>query len=434
MLDCSGGMLIRVPIAPVSARCPVRHLRSWCVLLWASALLLGGCRADRSPTIGEILSAHPERFAALTGRAEELRLQIVLSEVVGPPERPFLSRSTYRARAEYFYPASTIKLCAAVAAVAELENLQQHSRGDTVTLDTPLCFHPLFAGETLRDRDPSNIDSGNITLRHEIRKLFLVSDNEAFNRLYEFVGHSRLNEAMRRLGLETAVLNHRLSVGRTAEENRRSPRIDLGCRPGSPWIPERTSDLLVRNADMPGLQVGRGYLASGGRLVLEPMDFTPRNGIAIDQLQDLLIMLVRPDIRTGPTGLALSPDHREFLARTMAEYPADSANPRYDREAYPDDWGKFFLPGLVRVGGRTRHDLTICNKIGQAYGFTIDNAYIVDHRTGRAFFLTAAIYTNGDGILNDDAYEYESVALPFMADLAEQVARAIWREPGRAER
>lgn len=36
------------------------------------------------------------------------------------------------------------------------------------------------------------------------------------------------------------------------------------------------------------------------------------------------------------------------------------------------------------------------------------------------------LYTNADGVLNDDEYEYETVADPFLADLGEVVARAVW--------
>jgi len=85
---------------------------------------------------------------------------------------------------------------------------------------------------------------------------------------------------------------------------------------------------------------------------------------------------------------------------------------------------KYFLPGLERVFPRER--LRVLGKVGQAYGFTVENSYVEDTLTGRAYFLAAVIYTNADGVLNDDAYEYESVALPFLADLAEAVAREVW--------
>jgi hypothetical protein len=36
------------------------------------------------------------------------------------------------------------------------------------------------------------------------------------------------------------------------------------------------------------------------------------------------------------------------------------------------------------------------------------------------------LYTNDDGVLNDDRYEYQAVAEPFQADLGEAVARWLW--------
>ena len=68
----------------------------------------------------------------------------------------------------------------------------------------------------------------------------------------------------------------------------------------------------------------------------------------------------------------------------------------------------------------------IYNKLGQAYGFSLDNAYVEDTtETGRtAFFLTACLYTNRNGVLNDNCYEYESLGEPFLSQLAE----ACWLE------
>jgi hypothetical protein len=62
-------------------------------------------------------------------------------------------------------------------------------------------------------------------------------------------------------------------------------------------------------------------------------------------------------------------------------------------------------------------------KIGRAYGFSIENSFVRNPANGRAVFVTAVIYTNEDGILNDDKYEYMTVADPFFADLGELVAR-----------
>ncbi|GBG89828.1 hypothetical protein CBR_g49677 [Chara braunii] len=54
--------------------------------------------------------------------------------------------------------------------------------------------------------------------------------------------------------------------------------------------------------------------------------------------------------------------------------------------------------------------------------------YVLDIETGRDFFLSAVVYTNANEILNDDVYEY-SMADELFADVAEVVARAVWKIP-----
>jgi hypothetical protein len=61
--------------------------------------------------------------------------------------------------------------------------------------------------------DPSNLTGAapcTITVAHEIRKLFLVSDNRSFNRLFDLVGRSALNRMLWDAGLASARLFHRL--------------------------------------------------------------------------------------------------------------------------------------------------------------------------------------------------------------------------------
>ena len=291
-----------------------------------------------------------------------------------------------------------------------------------------MVFHPLFAGEEREEGDPTNLDGGAITVRHEIRKLFLVSDNAAFNRLYELVGQDGLAASMRRAGLREARIVHRLSEARSAEENRRYPRIDLVGADFVHTLPERTSEPFAASptaAPVPGLEVGSAYLADGER-VEGPMDFSTKNYVPLVELQRGLCKVVRPDADCGGgEPLAIGDADRALLLEAMSLFPRESKNPVYPPAEYPDEYVKFILPGLRRaLGGR---DFTIFDKSGQAYGFTTENAYVVEgtsgEEAGRAFFLAATIYTNADGVLNDDAYDYDAVALPFFADLAEATVR-----------
>jgi hypothetical protein len=59
----------------------------------------------------------------------------------------------------------------------------------------------------------------------------------------------------------------------------------------------------------------------------------------------------------------------------------------------------------------------IFNNSGGAYGYMVDNAYVVDFEKGVEFLLSAVIYCNEDGIFNDDKYDYQAIGYPFMANL-----------------
>ena len=67
------------------------------------------------------------------------------------------------------------------------------------------------------------------------------------------------------------------------------------------------------------------------------------------------------------------------------------------------------------------NNIRIFNKPGDAYGHLIDAAYIVDFKHKIEFFLSAVIYCNSDGILNDDKYDYDNIGKPFMKNLGELI-------------
>ncbi len=382
--------------------------------------------ADLAP----LLQAHADKFGRLLAAPAEYRLQVLISEVTtNSSGRPGMNRLGYRVGAEYFYPASAIKLGAAVTALQTIEQLQaDHHSADL--LHAPMVIAPLFPGDPAQTNDPSNLDGGKITLAHELRKMALVSDNDAFNRLFDLVGHERLNLNLHELGLSSVVINHRLSDSRNVPGGRASAQVTFYPLGGEPIIvPARKSTLNLTN-QAANLKVGRGYMEDG-QLINTPMDFTSGNGISLLDLQSLLIKLVRPDLDLGTPPLKLSAEHCAWLLQAMTEYPRESTNPVYSATDFPDDYCKFLLPGIRRVfpaiapGER----IEITAKIGQAYGFSIENSYVRNPKNGRAVFVTAVIYTNTREILNSDQYEYDTVAEPFFANLGELVARQWLADP-----
>ncbi len=412
------------------------------VLLYSLALLMSACSSSHlnrphfsesgsvleatDPFIRELLLSEPALQPYLS-RAEELRVQVVLGWLEAGAV-PLLRQVGFRVDAEYFYPASTVKLFAAIAALERLAELRSETR---MPMDrkTPLRLHPLFEGEELVSSDPTHLATGTVTVEHEIRKLFLVSDNEAFNRLYELVGPDGLARSLERAGLPNARIVHRLAEPRTLEENRQLPQIDfvapkweysLPQRIAPPWTPPDT--------EIPGLYVGRGYLDAQGTLIAKPFDFSLKNRFSLLELQQGLCKLIRPDAHCPTRGtFQLEEGDRTFLLDIMGQLPRESADPVYDPSEYPDSWGKFLLPGLGEVAPTS--DWEILNKIGRAYGFSTENAWVHHRPTGRSVFVAATLYTNQDGILNDDRYEYAELAEPFFRALGRALGRWLVQSP-----
>jgi hypothetical protein len=397
------------------------------------------------PAVGEpgwveaTLRANPARFERILAQAEALRAQVVVG-VAGPaPEGGgkgvVLRQDTWRADAEYFYPASAIKLPAAIAALAELRADAATHPG--LTRDTALVWHSTF-GPPRSSREDKTSRDGRITLSWEIHKALVVSDNDAFNRLMEFAGHRAVNERLWQAGFPSLRIWHRLNVVRTVEENRRAPLIEF-LRPGSAKVralrPERQSDLTLTPRDLPGLDIGVAYMdPTDARSRVEgPMSFREKNAVSLVDLQRMLAALVRPPhggwAAPGPPDLGLSPADRKFLLDVLGEAP-DQLNPAvWGGAEFDERRFRPALPGVLRV--RDRGALEVRGKAGRAYGFHVENAYFHDRRSGRWFFLAATILANGDGVMNDGKYEYEAVSTPFLANLGAAFAEAVF-EPHRA--
>ena len=81
-------------------------------------------------------------------------------------------------------------------------------------------------GETQTNvyNDPTTKD-GRPTIAHYIKKILLVSDNDAFNRLYEFLGQEYINKSLYKMGYDDVQIIHRLEISLTEEQNRHTNPI-----------------------------------------------------------------------------------------------------------------------------------------------------------------------------------------------------------------
>jgi hypothetical protein len=256
------------------------------------------------------------------------------------------------------------------------------------------------------------------TVAHYIRKILLVSDNDAFNRLYEFLGQQALNERMHEKGYRGTRIMHRLEIALGLDDNRHTNPVVFTS--GDAVVFEQNDVMSDRwfTADEPIL-LGQAEIVDGQRLE-RPKDFAEKNAFPLQEQHDMLLALMFPDSVPARWRFGLTEDDYRFVYRNMSGYPGDSGIDAYaDSDRYPDGYVKFLMFG--GDADAIPDNIRIFNKVGDAYGFLTDVAYIVDVDNGVEFILAATIYTNANATFNDNEYEYDTIGLPFLEALGQTV-------------
>ena len=374
------------------------------------------------PWLEHTLRASDPRWSAWLEQAEALRLQILVTVVTktGPWQTHAL-----RVDAEYFYPASAIKTFLAVAA---LRTLSQKAGGE-IPLGSRIsrCAERKPGCEPPReDEDPDQPaeeekrkHNPKLRVGDEIRKMLSYSDNDSYNRLYDIVGHAELNDEMRAMRFDSVRFHHRMSA--PAEESRQTPRVVVRPPGKAPLeFEKRTSTVAPPPTPAKGLLVGTAYRDRTG-LVEKPLDFANKNYASLRDLQQINVSLLFPE-RPEALGIGLTEAQRAHLVSSMT---TSFKNRKHAAEHSP------LTPGVIDAVGDEA--VRYVGKSGRAYGFHLENAFIQDKASGRAFFVTVTVYSNPDGVMNDDDYGYDEVTRPLLASLGAALAKALLgvdRKPG----
>ncbi|MBS1567799.1 MAG: serine hydrolase, partial [Bacteroidetes bacterium] len=271
------------------------------------------------------------------------------------------------------------------------------------------------SGQTPVYNDPATPD-GRPTVAQYVKKILLVSDNDAYNRLYEFLGQQYINDNLHKMGYDDAEILHRLDIFLTPDENRHTNPVKFfdsrgRLLYGQPMQYNET--IYSKRSD----SLGRGYI-SGGMQVNRAMNFSVKNRISLDDLTNILKSVLFPAAMQAKQRFGLDADDYKFVRQYMSQFPGETQWPSYD-SSYHDAFVKFLLYG--RDTAALPKTLRIFNKVGDAYGCLTDVAYIADFDKKIEFMLSARIYCNSDGIVGDDKYDYSNTGFPFMKHLGEVI-------------
>lgn len=361
--------------------------------------------------IEKLLKKHPERFSQILQNPEKYKVQVLYTKIDRNKNNvPHFTTHGYRVNtSEYFYPASTVKLPAVAFALEKLNKLG-------IDKYTPMFTDAVRPEQTAVKTDTS-AENGLPSVAHYAKKILLASDNDAFNRLYEFIGQQEFNDSLHSKGFKDSRMLHRLDSPIGPENNRYTNPIRF--EKDGKIVFEQPAKYNEKEYNAPSpVMLGNGYMKDGA-LVNEPFDFTKKNFFPLEEQHRLLKTLFFPDQVPASQRFNLTEEDYRFMYQYMSQFPVETSYPASYTDDYYDGFVKFLLFGATKT--RLPRHIRLFNKCGDAYGFLLDNAYVADFEKGIEFMVTAVIYCNEDGIFNDDKYDYETVGFPFMANLGKTI-------------
>ena len=396
-------------------------------LLTAFVLCCWACGHRKVPLdpLVQILKEAPRRLQNVIDSAAYYEVQILYTQIErGEHQYPHLHSFYFnRDDDKYFYPASTVKMPVAFLALEYLNNLAT-TRDVGLDRNSRLVYSVGMPPQTAMTVD-TVVAPGYPTVASFIEKIFAVSDNESYNRLYELLGQDYINERMQEKGIFTnSRIVTRVGVsGYDAEANRYTNPVTFSTPDGQSVYQQDQQYALYQNyPDLSYTAKGIGYYDEVvDSVVMVPFDMSEKNFINLTDLQACLEHLIFPMAVEPEERYDLTNDQYEYLYRTMSKLPGDYPEYQSDPDQYYDSYVKFFLFGDTREP--IPDHIKIFSKVGWAYGTLTESAYILDHKAGIEFFLSATILVNKNQVFNDGHYEYETIGLPFLASLGREVYR-----------
>lgn len=363
----------------------------------------------------DLMKQNPNYFASLLADPGQYRIQILYTQINRDEKNtPHFTDYSYRLNSnEYFYPASTVKFPLSVLALEKLNNLKVAGLNKATTA----IYDSVTARQETIYNNPYAID-GRQTIEQAIKEVLVVSDNNAANRLYEFLGQEYIHSQLANKGYPEVYIRNRLELGRTPVENRQTQSVHFYDE-NNKLIYTQPAQNNTGKLPYYNVLIGNGYLNGQDSIINAPLNFSEKNRISLSDLHHIMQSVIFPEQMPKKQRFNLSSDDRKFLLQWMHTTPTESTFPTYDSSEYYPAYAKFIMLGSER--GTIPSNIKIFSKAGDAYGFLLDNTYIIDTAARVEFMLSAVIYVNSDGILNDNNYDYRTIGLPFMKNLGNTI-------------
>ncbi len=365
-----------------------------CLFYFGIVILISSCsKTIQKNPLKRALASKDIRIKRVMDSLEQYEIQIRYTQIDRKNDSILFTDFDFQLNSNnYFYPASTVKLPASIAALEKLNEIDSLDRNSKFYIEG---------------------DSTETTFAKTIEAIFAVSDNSANNKLVEFLGFDNINARMQKRGIQPIRISHRLSTS-NADDVTTKPLVlylnDSTIATSKPIINKSATALTLNR-----IKKGKGFY-EGDSLHQEPFDFSLKNYYPIISQHELLKRIIFPKNFPKKHCFNLSENQHDFLLNAMSTLPKDIG---YDSKTFYDSYAKFFMYGDSKEP--IPNNIKIYNKVGYAYGTLTDCAYIKDAKNNVDFMLTTTILVNKDSIYNNDNYEYDTIGIPFLAQLGREL-------------
>jgi len=390
-------------------------MRSFCVIFLSLFQVSAIAQRTSDPFLINILEKNRDSiFQQVLKDPETYRLQVIYTEINRTKHnKPGFKNYYYNFDPDfYFNPASTVKMPLAFLSLEKLNKMHVKGVDKFISMQFDSSYEKqvrLYVDTSAQNKFPS--------IAQFIRKAFLVSDNDAYNRMYQFTGQQQINRSLHDKGYKDVRITRQF-MGFTPEQNRHTNQIRFIHDNG---------DLIylqpaAYNPDSffypPPIKIGKAHYDRNDSLINEPIDFTYANSLSVKDYQQMLQSVMFPSSVPKRQRFNLTENDYHFLYQYLSQYPSETNYPKYDTSKFYDSFVKFYFKyGSHQMPEQVR----VFNKVGWAYGFLTDISYVADFKNDVEFMLAATIYVNSDGVLNDDKYDYDSIGYPFMYQLGQTI-------------
>lgn len=364
------------------------------VLVIVLSLLVTSCSKEiNTNPLEYVLSSKNTLIKSVVDSLEQYEVQIRYTQIDRKNDSLIFTDFDFQVNKDnYFYPASTVKFPAAVAALEKINEI------DSLTVDTRFYIEG---------------DSVETTFSIAVSEIFAVSDNAANNRLIEFLGQDDLNHRLLLKGTGPIRISHRLSTS-NADEVTTKPLV-IYLNDSTITVSKPIINTSPKPLELKMVEKGIGFYDSDSQQT-GAFDFSMKNYYPIETQHNLLKKIIFPEAFPTNERFNLSNAQHELLLNAMHTLPKKLG---YDSEEYYDSYVKFLMFGDSKDS--IPQHIKIYNKVGYAYGTLTDCAYIQDTKNNIDFMVTATILVNEDGIFNDNVYEYDEIGVPFLAQLGREI-------------